>query len=33
MAIYGLLLGSLGVVKWDAAVAAVRQTAVTGLRD
>jgi putative peptidoglycan lipid II flippase len=33
MAIYGLLLGSLGVVKWDAAVAAVRQSAVTGLRD
>ena len=33
MAIYGLLLGSLGVVKWDAAVAAVRQTAETGLRD
>jgi putative peptidoglycan lipid II flippase len=33
MAIYGLLLGSLGVLKWDAAVAAVRQTTVTGLRD
>jgi putative peptidoglycan lipid II flippase len=33
MAIYGLLLGFLGVVKWDAAVAAVRQSAVTGLRD
>jgi putative peptidoglycan lipid II flippase len=33
MAIYGLLLGSFGVVKWDAAVAAVRQTAATGLRD
>jgi putative peptidoglycan lipid II flippase len=33
MAIYGLLLGAFGVVKWDAAVAAVRQTKVTGLRD
>jgi putative peptidoglycan lipid II flippase len=33
LAIYGLLLGFLGVVKWDTAVAAVRQTAVTGLRD
>jgi putative peptidoglycan lipid II flippase len=33
MAIYGLLLGCLGVVKWDAAVNAVRQTTATGLRD
>jgi putative peptidoglycan lipid II flippase len=33
MAIYGLLLGSLGVVKWDAVVNAVRQTTATGLRD
>jgi putative peptidoglycan lipid II flippase len=33
MAIYGLLLGWFGVVKWDAAVNAVRQTACHGLRD
>jgi putative peptidoglycan lipid II flippase len=33
MAIYGLLLGAFGVIKWDTAVAAVRQTTVTGLRD
>jgi putative peptidoglycan lipid II flippase len=33
MAIYGLLLAWFGVVKWDAAVAAVRQTSATRLRD
>jgi putative peptidoglycan lipid II flippase len=33
MAIYALLLGTFGVVKWDTAVNAFRQTTVTGLRD
>lgn len=33
MAIYGLLLATLGVVGWSEAVNAIRQTAVPGLRD
>jgi putative peptidoglycan lipid II flippase len=33
IAIYGLLLGLFGVVKWGEAVNAVRQTTSPGLRD
>jgi len=33
MAIYGLLLGWFGVVKWNAAVDAVRETSANSLRD
>jgi putative peptidoglycan lipid II flippase len=32
-AIYGLLLALLGVIRWDEAVSAIRQTAGSGLRD
>ena len=33
MAIYGLLLAALGVIRWGEAVNAIRQTAGPGLRD
>jgi putative peptidoglycan lipid II flippase len=32
-AVYGLLLALLGVIRWDEAVSAIRQTAGSGLRD
>jgi putative peptidoglycan lipid II flippase len=33
MAVYGLLLAALGVIRWGDAVNAIRQTASPGLRD
>jgi hypothetical protein len=33
MAVYGLLLAALGVIRWGEAVSAIRQTASPGLRD
>jgi putative peptidoglycan lipid II flippase len=33
MAVYGLLLAALGVIRWGEAVNAILQTAGSGLRD